>query len=102
MTNEQSTNSGIVLGQKYAYATAALLVGIASYIQLLGIERAVLAIVFAWLALRTNPGPRLQDRRLWAKAGLVLGLIMLVLVPTILMCKFGAFRELITALEKLQ
>jgi hypothetical protein len=102
MTNEQSTNSGIVLGQKYAYATAALLVGIASYIQLLGIERAVLAIVFAWLALRTNPEPRLQDRRIWAKAGLVLGLIMLVLVPTILMCKFGTFRELITALEKLQ
>ena len=36
-------NEGMVLGQKYAYATAALMVGIAGYIQLLGIERALLA-----------------------------------------------------------
>lgn len=100
--NEQSSNSGFISGQKYAYATAALLVGVASYIQLLGVERAVLAIVFAWLALRASPEPRLQDRRRWAKAGLVLGLVMLVIVPTVLIYKFEAFRELIAALEKLQ
>jgi hypothetical protein len=102
MLNEQSTNSGFVLGQKYAYATAALLIGIASYIQLLGVERAVLAIIFAWLALRPSPEPPLKGRRIWAKVGFVLGLIMLVLVPTILIFKFEALRELITALEKLQ
>jgi hypothetical protein len=102
MINEHSSNSGVVLGQKYAYATAALLVGIASYIQLLGVERAVLAIVFAWLALRASPEPRLQDRRRWAKAGLVLGLVILVIVPVVLICKFEAFQELISALEKLQ
>jgi hypothetical protein len=100
--NDESSNSGVVLGQKYAYATAALLVGISSYIQLLGVERAVLAIIFAWLALRTQPEPRLESRRVWAKLGLLLGLIMLVTVPVILIAKFEFFRELIAAMEKLQ
>ena len=101
---EISSNEGIVLGQKYAYATAALMAGIAGYIQLLGIERALLAIIFACLALRSNPAPRLEDedRRLWAKVGLALGVVMLVLVPTIVIVKFDALREVITALQKLQ
>ncbi len=102
MINDQSSNSSTVLGQKYAYATAALLLGIATYIQLLGIERAILAIVFAWLALRTDPEPLLDVRRRWAKAGLVLGIIQLVAVPTIIILKFEFFKELIAALEKLQ
>ena len=100
--NDTSLNKGIVLGQKYAYATAALMVGIASYIQLLGIERALLAVIFAWLALRSTPLPRLDNRRTWAKAGLVLGVIMLILVPAIVIFKFEAFKELIIALENLQ
>ena len=100
--NDKSLNQGVILGQKYAYATAALLVGIASYIQLLGIERALLAIIFAWLALRGTPEPRLDNRRLWAKAGLVLGVIMLILVPAIVIFKFEAVKELILALENLQ
>ena len=102
MMNDQSSNPDVVLGQKYAYATAALLVGIISYIQLLGIERAVLAIVFAWLALRSHPEPRLEKRRLWAKVGLVLGLIYSVIVPIIVIWKFEYFRQLIATLEKLQ
>ncbi|MHC4645932.1 MAG: hypothetical protein ACYTBJ_10530 [Planctomycetota bacterium] len=100
--NDQSSNPGIVLGQKYAYATAALLLGITTYIQLLGIERAILTIVFACLALRTDPEPRLDERRLWAKAGFILGLLQLIIVPTIVILKFEFFRELIAALEKLQ
>jgi len=100
--NDQSSNPDVVLGQKYAYATAALLVGIISYIQLLGIERAVLAIVFAWLALRREPEPLLEKRRLWAKVGLVLGLIYSVIVPIIVIWKFEYFRQLIATLEKLQ
>ena len=76
--------------------------GIASYIQLLGIERALLAIIFAWLALRKTPEPRLDNRRLWAKVGLALGVVMLILVPTIVAFKFEALQELILALENLQ
>ena len=100
--NDNNLNQGVVLGQKYAYATAALLVGIASYIQLLGIERALLAIVFAWLALRKTPEPSLDNRRLWAKVGLALGVVMLITVPAIVIFKFDALRELIIALENLQ
>ena len=102
MTNEQPSNSATVLGQKYAYATAALLAGIISYIHILGIEKAMLAIVLAWLALRSEPKPRLEDRRLWAKTAIVLGLVQLVLVPTIVIWKFEFFRQLIGLLEKLQ
>ena len=100
--NETSKNAGFVVGQKYAYATAALLIGISSYIQILGIERAVLAVLFAWLALRSTPGPSLQDRRLWAQVGLILGLIMLIVVPIVVTVKFDFFRELIIALENLR
>jgi len=102
MTNGQPSKPDVVLGQKYAYATAALLVGIISYIQLLGIERVVLAIVFAWLALKSHPQPRLEDRRTWAKVGLVLGLIYLIITPIILIWKFEFFRQLIITLEQLQ
>ena len=98
----QDAQAGVVLGQKYAYATASLLVGIASFLNLLGLERAILAIVFAWLALKSRPGPRLHRRRLWAKVGLVLGVVMLVTVPTMLILFFDRFRALIEALEKLQ
>jgi hypothetical protein len=100
--NDKNLNQGVVLGQKYAYATAALLVGIASYIQLLGIERALLAIIFAWLALRKTPEPSLDNRRLWAKVGLALGVVMLIIIPTIVIFKFDALKELIIALENLQ
>lgn len=100
--NETPKINGAVVGQKYAYATAALLVGISSYIQLLGMERALLAILFAWLALRPTPGPTLQERRIWAKAGFILGLVMLTMVPAIVVFKFEFFKEFIAALEKLQ
>jgi hypothetical protein len=102
MTNDQFPNSDAVLGQKYAYATAALWLGIISCIHGLGIEKAILAIVFAWLALRSCPEPHLQDRRVWAKVGLVLGIIQLVVVPAIVIWKYDVFRQWIAALEQLQ
>lgn len=102
MTNEQPANSDNILGQKYAYATAALWLGIVSCIHGLGIEKAILAIIFAWLALKPRPQPQLQDRRVWAKAGLVLGIIQSVIVPVIVIWKFDVFRQWITALEQLQ
>jgi len=102
MTSNQSSNLDGVLGQKYAYAAAALWLGIISCIHAFGIEKAILAIVFAWLALRPRPEPPLQDRRVWAKVGLVLGLIQFIIVPTVVIWKFDMFRQLIAALEQLQ
>ncbi|MEJ2650040.1 MAG: DUF4190 domain-containing protein [Sedimentisphaerales bacterium] len=76
MLNDEHFKQGVIVGQKYAYATASLLLGIICFINLLGMERAILAIVFAILALKSVPQPRLERRRLWAIAGLILGIFL--------------------------
>lgn len=100
MTETVESGEAYVLGQKRAYGTASLLVGIACYIQLLGVERAILAIVFAWLALRSRPEPSLKDGRLRGKVGFVLGLVMLLLVPTVLIICSDRIGEIVEALRK--
>jgi hypothetical protein len=74
-----------VLGQKYAFATASLMLGIASFINLLGFEKAVLAVAFGWLALKSLPGPALTLKRRWAKAGVILGLLHVLVLSVILL-----------------
>ena len=90
-----------ILGQKYAFATASLIMGIACFVSLLGLEKAILAIVFAWLALRRQPEPVLTQHRTWAKAGLVLGIVPLVLVPLLLILNFDRVQQIIEVLSKL-
>ena len=85
LSNVRDSRANSVLGQKYAYATAALLVGIASFISLLGAEKAILAVIFAVLALKSQPQPALRSRRTWARAGLALGILFLVFLPTFLL-----------------
>ena len=96
-----STQQSVVLGQKYAFATASLIMGIACFVSLLGMEKAILAIVFAWLALRSKPEPALTEHRAWAKAGLVLGVLPLILVPVLLIINFEKVQHLIEVLSKL-
>jgi hypothetical protein len=100
-TTDAAHQPSVVLGQKYAYATASLLLGIASFVNLLSLEKALLAILFAWMALRHSPPPSLTRRRGWARLGLALGLLMFVFVPTLLIVFSDRVRELIAALEKL-
>ena len=102
MNNQQETQAGVVLGQRYAYATASLILGITCYTHFLGMEKAVLAIIFGVLALKPNPAPRLQERRAWAKTGIVLAVIMLIAVPTTLLLYWGRMELLVDALKKLQ
>ena len=104
MTDEkrQDAQAGFVLGQKYAYATASLVIGIASFLSLLGFEKGVLAILFAWLALKGSPRPALAERRSWARAGLVMGILMLAGIGVLLTLFFDRFREIITAIQRLQ
>jgi hypothetical protein len=54
MNNEFDAKDYTILGQKYAFATASLILGISSFVSLLGLEKAILAIVFGWLALRRD------------------------------------------------
>ena len=98
---QEETRSAAVLGQKYAFATISLILGIACFVNLAGMEKAILAIVFGWLAIKSTPPPALRDRRLWAKTGLVLGSTILIVVPTLIILNFDRLRLIIETLEKL-
>jgi hypothetical protein len=98
---ENQTKESLILGQKYAFATASLILGICSFVNLLGLEKPILAIIFGWLALRTIPAPQLNEHRGWAKAGVVLGTIVLVVVPTLIILNFNRLREFVEILSKL-
>ena len=92
-----------VLGQKYAYATASLILGLLCFVNLAGLEKAVVAIVFGVLALRSRPVPVLAQRRAWAKAGVALGAGLLVLVPALIYFVIGVdgLRQVVEALARL-
>ncbi|HSL55403.1 MAG TPA: DUF4190 domain-containing protein [Pyrinomonadaceae bacterium] len=95
------TKESLILGQKYAFATVSLILGIFSFVNLLGLEKPILAIIFGWLALRTKPEPPLTEHRVWAKAGVVLGTIILIVVPTLIILNFHRLQEIIEILSKL-
>ena len=91
-----------VLGQKYAYATASLILGLLCFINLAGMEKAVVAIVFGVMALGSQP-PALVQRRVWAKAGIVLGAGIIVMVPALIYFVVGVdgLRQVVEALARL-
>ena len=62
-TPELQVNEPPLVGRKYAFATASLLLGIASCVSLLGFEKGILAVIFGILALRAQPQPALAARR---------------------------------------
>jgi hypothetical protein len=90
-----------VLGQKYAFATISLILGICCFVNLLGLEKAILAIVFGLMALKAAPLPRLQQRRVWAKAGVALGAVPLIFLPLLIIIKFDELKEIIQTLQHL-
>ena len=99
--SNQESQTYTVLGQKYAYATISLILGIACFINLAGLEKALLAVIFGWLALKSTPAPTLKARRVWAKTGVVLGTLVLVVIPTIILLNLDRLRVLVEALAKL-
>jgi hypothetical protein len=84
-------------GRSDGLATAALALGALSFIQLLGAEKAILAIVLALLALR---GP-LQQGRGRAVAGIVLGTVYLGVTAVTLVLFRDQLAELIHLLQSL-
>lgn len=99
--SEIETKESLILGQKYAFATVSLVLGIFSFVNLLGLEKAILAIIFGWLALRAQPGLKLKEHRVWAQTGVTLGAITLVIVPLIIILNFDRLREIVEVLSKL-
>ena len=100
MMNTQPKEA-LILGQKYAFATASLILGICSFVNLLGLEKPILAIIFGWLALRSKHEPTLVQHRVWAKTGVTLGTIVLIVVPVLIILNFDRLRELVELLAKL-
>ena len=99
--SNQESSASIVLGQKYAYATISLILGLACFINLAGLEKALLAVIFGWMALKLNPAPVLKARRVWAKVGVAMGALMLIVVPTIIILNLDRLRVIVEALMKL-
>ena len=99
--SDVETKQALILGQKYAFATISLVLGIFSFVNLLGLEKPILAIVFGWLALRATPGPSLNQHRAWAKGGMVLGAVILIAVPTLIIINFDRLREFVEILSRL-
>jgi len=99
--SEIENNRALILGQKYAFATASLVLGIFCFVNLLGLEKPILAIIFGWLALRVKPEPKLTEHRIWAKVGVVLGSIILIVVPVLIIINFDRLREFVTILSRL-
>ena len=99
--SNQESQAHTVLGQKYAYATISLILGIACFINLAGLEKALLAVIFGWLALKSAPAPTLKARRVWAKTGVVLGTLVLIAIPTIILLNLDRLRVIIEILQKL-
>ena len=100
--NAQTPQQQAVLGQKYAFAAASLVMGVLCYVNAFGLEKAAAAVAFALLALRERPVPVLHVRRAWAKAGMTLGLLLFAIVPTVLILNFDRLRVVIEALKALQ
>ena len=102
MSDEQHDRANVVLGQKYAYASVALMLGIASFVNLLGMEKAILAIIFARLALKSEPPPLLKNRREWGQAGLVLGVLQVVVISALIVIFRNELRHILELLMRLQ
>ncbi|MGH9754411.1 MAG: hypothetical protein ACREA2_16660 [Blastocatellia bacterium] len=99
---DQQARAHTILGQKYAYATVSLILAIASFVNIAGFEKAILAIIFARLALKSDPAPALTDRRQWGKAGLVLGILQILVFSAVLIIFRNELREVFEALRKLK
>jgi hypothetical protein len=99
--SEIENKQALILGQKYAFATVSLVLGIFCFVNLLGLEKPILAIIFGWLALRSVPEPRLTQHRIWAKVGVVLGAIVLIVVPVLIIINFDRLREFVEVLSRL-
>jgi hypothetical protein len=93
--------SDFVVGQRYAFATLAMVLALLSFINLTGMEKAILAIVLGYKALTLAPPPALGRRRGWAKAGAVLGATHIVLVVSVILLNWDRLAKVVEVLRAL-
>ena len=97
---EPGSQNDLIRGQRLAFAGASLALGICSFISLLGVEKAILAIVFGVLALRNAPGRPMAHGR--ARLGIVLGGLQIALVLALLVVFHDDVMRFFESMERLQ
>lgn len=95
----ESRESAFVLGQRYTLATLAVGLALLSFLNLAGLEKAVLAILLGLKALKTTPQPALEQRRGWARLGIGLAIAHMVLVITVILLNLDRISRLLDALR---
>jgi hypothetical protein len=70
-----------------------------SFLNVAGLEKAILAIVLGLKALRPNPEPALEQRRGWARLGIGLAVAHVVLVVTVILLNLDRISQLLDALR---
>jgi hypothetical protein len=96
-----SRQSAFVLGQRYTLATLALGLALLSFLNLAGLEKAILAMVLGWKALRSDPEPALEQRRSWARMGIGFAAAHVVVLVTVILLNLHRIPELLNALRAL-
>jgi hypothetical protein len=96
-----STNADVVLAQRYTYATVALVVGLLSFVNFLGFEKSILAVVLGLRALSQTPPPPLSARRSWAKTGIAMGAAQIILVVSIILLNLDRIAQIIDTFRAL-
>jgi hypothetical protein len=94
-----SRESAFVLGQRYTLASVALGLALLSFLNLAGIEKAILAIVLGMKALKRDPQPALEQRRGLARLGIGLAAAHVVLVVTVILLNLDRLGRLLDALR---
>jgi hypothetical protein len=95
----ESRESAFVLGQRYTLATLALGVALLSFLNLAGVEKAILAIVLGLKALTLTPAPALEQRRSWAWMAIGLAAAHVVLIVTLVLLNLDRLSRLLEALR---
>ena len=95
----ESRDSAFVLGQRYTMAALALGLALLSFLNVAGLEKAILAIVLGLKALSSAPEPVLVQRRGWARLGIALAVAHAVLLVTVVLLNLDRLTRLLDALR---
>jgi hypothetical protein len=101
----ESNGSAFVLGQRYTLATMALMLALLSFLNVAGMEKAIVALLLAFKALKPAPSPPLEERRGWARLAIWLASTHVVLLITIVMLnldRLARVYEVLRALSELR
>ena len=94
-----SADSAFVLGQRYTLATMALVLALLSFLNLAGMEKAIAAMIVAYVALKGSPPPALEQRRGWARFAVGLAVAHIVLVIAVILLNLDRLAKLYEVLR---